>query len=42
MKKYQNNIINETLKTVQNTMFNEQWRKEDTLNYFVHYIKKEG
>lgn len=42
MEKYQNCPFNETLKAVQDTMFNEDWGKEETLNYFVHYIKKEG
>ena len=42
MEKYQNCPFNETLKAVQDTMFNEDWGEEETLNYFVHYIKKEG
>lgn len=42
MQKYQNCPFNETLRMVQDTIFNEDRGKEDTLDYFIHYIKKEG
>lgn len=43
IQKYQNCPFSETLKMVQDTMFDKNWREEkDTLDYFINYIKKEG
>lgn len=43
MEKYQNCPFNEALRSVQDSMFKKDWRKEeDILDYFIHYIKKEG